>query len=215
MDESGPAPHNVPQPMATASAIPPALEVRDRSVLWTQYLTDVAAGSHNALTRLYDESSSLVYSLALRILGDVADAEEVTLDVYTQVWRSASGFDSSRGNAASWLSMLARSRAIDRLRSAAGRRQKEEPVDDFPLATSSDPLPEAASIQNEIRRQVRFAIGQLSAEQREAIELAFYGGLSHSELAEKLGQPLGTVKTRIRLGMLRLRQLLGPTFEMQ
>jgi RNA polymerase sigma-70 factor (ECF subfamily) len=215
MDESKGVSGNVPNPMAAASATPPALDQWDRSVVWSQYLADVAGGSQSALAKLYDESSSLVYSLALRILGDVADAEEVTLDVYTQVWRSASAFDGTRGRAASWLSMLVRSRAIDRLRSTAGRRQKEESVEEFPFAASAEQLPETASIQNEIRRQVRAALAQLSPEQRQAIELAFYSGLSHAELAEKLGQPLGTVKTRIRLGMLKLRQLLGPVWEAQ
>ena len=193
----------------------PALDVRGRDALWRQYVAGVSAGDPEALAKLYDESSSLVYALALRILGDAADAEEVTLDVYTQVWRTAASFDAGRGTTAAWLVTLARSRALDRLRSSGARKQKEEPIDTSAEARSEGALPEEACIMSQQRQIVRKALAELGPEQRQAIELAFYSGLSHRELAERLGQPLGTVKTRIRLGMIKLRQLLEPLVETQ
>jgi RNA polymerase sigma-70 factor (ECF subfamily) len=158
---------------------------------------------------LYDGTHPLVYGLALRILGDVADAEEVALDVYTQVWRTAGNFDPRRGSVSAWLVTLARSRAIDRLRSAAARRQREESRPELPEAPAAARSPEEASLLGQRRVRVRAALARLLPEQREAIELAFFSGLTHSELAARLGQPLGTVKTRIRLGMMKLRELLG------
>jgi RNA polymerase sigma-70 factor (ECF subfamily) len=170
----------------------------------------VADRDADALAGLYDESSSLIYSLVYRILGNVADAEEVTLDVYTQVWQNAEKFDESRGSVASWLVTLARSRAIDRLRSRAARQTREEPLAPAREFRDVAALPEEAGMLSQERRFVRAALESLSPEQREAIELAYFSGLSHSELAARLNQPLGTIKTRIRLGMMKLRGLLGP-----
>jgi RNA polymerase sigma-70 factor (ECF subfamily) len=190
--------------MAAAEAYP----ARARDVEWRHYLGRIAQGDQHALATFYDESSSLVYALALRILGDAADAEEATLDVYTQVWRTAATFDAARASAASWLAMLARSRAIDRLRSGAGRR-REEPLDELRPLPAGEEHPEEASFLSQRRRLVHAALQALSPEQRQAIELAFFSDLSHTELAARLGQPLGTVKTRIRLGMMKLRTLLA------
>jgi RNA polymerase sigma-70 factor (ECF subfamily) len=191
------------EPEITAS---PALELE---LLWNQRLEQVAQGDSEAPARLYDATHPLVYALALRILDDVADAEEVTLDVYTQVWKTARNFDPGRGTVSAWLVMLARSRAIDRLRVASKRRRREETRDEVPDIPASTPSPEEASLLSQQRRRVRAALDTLALDQRQAIELAFFSGLSHSELAAKLGQPLGTVKTRIRLGMMKLRELLG------
>lgn len=189
---------------------PAGIDLWPRDAAWKDLIERAAARDEEALAGLYDESSGLVYSLALRILGNEADAEEVTLEVYTQVWRCAADFDRARGTAGAWLTTLARSRAIDRLRSGAARRAKER---DLPAAGEiSDPglLPDAAGEASEQNRLIREALGMLPAEQREAIELAYFSGLSHSELAARLGQPLGTVKTRIRLAMMRLRKILEP-----
>jgi len=178
-------------------------------VIWNQYISAIAQADGEALGRLYDGTHPLVYGLVLRVLGDVADAEEVTLDVYTQVWKTAASFDRSRGTVSAWLVTLARSRAIDRLRSGATRRQREQTLGDWFDAPAAGVTPEDASLLGQQQRLVRRALATLVPEQREAIELAFFSGLSHSELAAKLGQPLGTVKTRIRLGMMKLRELLG------
>jgi RNA polymerase sigma-70 factor (ECF subfamily) len=140
--------------------------------------------------------------MALRILENPADAEEVTLDIYTQVWRSASNFDERRGSVIAWLVTMARSRAIDRLRSGASRGRREEALMDLNAAAVEAP------VQPGVGREVHAALKTLAPEQREAIELAFWYGYSHSELAARLSQPLGTVKTRIRTGMMKLRSQL-------
>lgn len=178
-----------------------------------EYLVGIAAGSQDALTLLYDETSGLLFSLALRLLNSRADAEEVVLDVYKQVWRSAGTFDSSPANVVSWLALLTRSRAIDRLRQANSRRAWEMPFENMAEPRGSTPAPEAQLMFHQERKLVRRALADLSPEQREAIELAFFEGLTHVEVAEKLGAPLGTIKTRIRTGMQRLRKSLGPSVQ--
>jgi RNA polymerase sigma-70 factor, ECF subfamily len=166
---------------------------------WAGHITSLAGGDQQALAAFYDATNRLVYSMALRILGSPADAEEVTLDTYTQVWRTAPGFDPQRGSVLAWLTMLTRSRAIDRLRGMASRA-RQEPPGELTSQGSADPY---------VARAVQDALNALAPEQREVIELAYWYGYSHSELAERLGQPLGTIKTRIRLGMLKLRAQLG------
>jgi RNA polymerase sigma-70 factor (ECF subfamily) len=178
-----------------------------------EYLVGIAAGSQDALTLLYDETSGLLFSLALRLLNSRADAEEVVLDVYKQVWRSAGTFDSSRANVVSWLALLTRSRAIDRLRQANSRRAWEMPFENMAEPRGSTPAPEAQLMFHQERKLVRRALADLSPEQREVIELAFFEGLTHVEVAEKLGAPLGTIKTRIRTGMQRLRKSLEPSVQ--
>ena len=207
--DSGPVPLTADDATSTRSRAA-GIDLRPRESFWRQCLERAAAGDEQAFAGLYDESSGLVHSVALRILGNAADAEEVTLEVYTHVWRSAGDFDAGRGSVCAWLAMLARSRAIDRFRSGATRRTCER---ELPAAFAIvDPgiLPDEAGSANERRRFIQAALGTLSAEQRQAIELAYFSGLSHSELAVKLGQPLGTVKTRIRLAMMKLRELLEP-----
>src|ERR1017187_7796549 len=156
-----------------------------------EYLVGIAAGSQDALTLLYDETSGLLFSLALRLLNSRADAEEVVLDVYKQVWRLAGTFDSSRANVVSWLALLTRSRAIDRLRQANSRRAWEMPFENMAEPRGSTPAPEAQLMFHQERKLVRRALADLSPEQREAIELAFFEGLTHVEVAEKLGAPFG------------------------
>jgi RNA polymerase sigma-70 factor (ECF subfamily) len=181
----------------------------DRDAAWRQLLAVCADGDQTALASLYDQSSALVYSIALRMLADSGDAEEVTLDVYHQVWRSARSYDSSRGSVTSWLVTLTRNRAIDRLRSRAVRARTEEPIAKHNDVPSFAAGPDEATLAGQRRKRILAAMAALSAEQREAIELAFFSGLTHAELADRLRQPLGTVKTRIRLGMMKLREQLG------
>jgi RNA polymerase sigma-70 factor (ECF subfamily) len=178
-----------------------------REEQWRGYVRDAAAGNTRALASLYDETCSLVYGIALRILRNEADAEEVASDVYSQVWRSASSFDGTRGSVNAWLTMLARSRSIDRLRSRARLRQ-EKTLDLAVNVPAAGETPERASWLGQQRSLVRQALQSLSSEQREAIELAYFSGLTQTELADRLQQPLGTVKTRIRLGMIKLRERL-------
>lgn len=170
----------------------------------------VADGDATAVTALYDGTSRLLFGLVLRVLSDRSAAEEVLLDVYTQVWRQAASYDPRRGSALAWLITIARTRAIDRLRSGRQAQKRSEPLEKAVDERSPDADPEEAAVTSERETMVRSALESLSAEQREVIELAYYKGLSHSEIAMQLGQPLGTVKTRTRLGMIKLMELLGP-----
>ena len=173
-------------------------------------VTRIAEGNESALAALYDATNRVVMALAVRIVRDTNCAEEVLLDVYMQVWRRAAEYSAARGKPSAWLLTIARTRAIDRLRANRSRSAREEPMGDQLEAVASAEDPEAASARNEEHRRVLAAISTLPAEQKRAIELAFFPGLSHAEIADKLGEPLGTVKTRIRLGMMKLREVLTP-----
>jgi RNA polymerase sigma-70 factor (ECF subfamily) len=141
------------------------------------------------------------------MVGDPGAAEEVTADVYLQVWRQAVRYDASRGTPLAWLLMLARSRSLDRLR--AGRSRAAEPLGAAEALPSGAPSPDEDAALAQRRAVVTAALAQLPPEQRAPIELAYYAGKSHSEIAAALGTPLGTVKMRIRLGMTRLRAALA------
>jgi RNA polymerase sigma-70 factor, ECF subfamily len=170
-------------------------------------------GDERAAGALYDRHAPIVMGLAMSIVRDRTDAETVVLDVFTQAWRDAVRYDAARGSVASWLLVLCRSRALDLLRSA-GRRARLAPVsvDEAPpaalVAEDAPSDPSRAVEQHERQTEVAAAMSELPEPQRQVIELAFFEGLSHSEIAERLAEPLGTVKTRIRLGMTKLRQLL-------
>lgn len=177
---------------------------------WGRLIAQTAQGDQAALATLYDRTSPHVYGLALKILGDREAAEEVTLDVYTQVWRQAHTYNEFRGTPGAWLMMLTRTRAIDRFRAGYAERGKLDTLDAATLFISDGPDPEQETSVQERRRLVRQALSNLSVEQREVIALAYFWGLSQSEIAAKLQLPLGTVKTRTRLGMLKLREWLAP-----
>jgi RNA polymerase sigma-70 factor (ECF subfamily) len=177
---------------------------------WGELIARTAQGDQAALALLYDRTSPWVYGMAMKILGDREAAEDVTLEVYTQVWRQASLYDAQRGTPGGWLTTLARTRAIDRFRAdylEKGRRIPLETASELPSDATD---PEQDSVGRERRRLVQKALALLPPEQREAIALAYFWGLSHSEIAEQLKAPLGTVKTRIRMGMLKLREHLAP-----
>jgi RNA polymerase sigma-70 factor (ECF subfamily) len=182
-----------------------------RQAEWRSYVEGCARRDQGALAALYDQSNQLVYSVALRILRDPEDAAEVVVDVYRQIWDSAARYDERRGSAPAWLIILARSRAMDRRRSQTTRDRTEFQVDEFPTVMSSAPSPENLAASSQVSRSVRQALADVPSEQRQAIELAFFAGLSHGEIASRLGEPLGTVKTRIRLGVMKLRELLRDT----
>jgi len=173
-----------------------------------EMIQSVAFGDQQALASLYDATSRTVYGLLLRILSDTGAAEEVLLDVYTQAWRQAASFDEGRGTPMAWLATIARSRAIDRLRRGRAEREHTEPLETVERSAASVDDVEGNVRERETRAVVLAALAELSPEQREVIELAYYGGYSHSEIAAAKGLPLGTVKTRTRLGMSRLRTLL-------
>lgn len=187
-----------------------SMESRSRDQELISLVQRIAKSDQSALATLYDTTNRLTYGLILRVLGDASTAEEVLLDVYTQVWRQAANYDTGRGSPLAWITTIARTRAIDRLRSGWQDKQRKEPLDLLNDREATAANPEEASLNSERQRFVRTALGSLTPEQREVIELAYYGGLSHSEIAAKLNQPLGTVKTRTRLGMIKLREALTP-----
>ncbi len=173
-------------------------------------LKDVAAGDQVALGAFYEATSRRVFGLALRITRDHHAAEEVTLDTYTRVWQQASRFDSSRGSAEAWLLTLTHNQAIDLLRSRQRVAGRELPLElDFDVPDGG-PSPETMSSDAEMARKVRIALQGIPEDQKRAIVAAYYGGLSHSEIAEAFGEPLGPIKTRIRTGMATLRRALTP-----
>jgi RNA polymerase sigma-70 factor (ECF subfamily) len=176
---------------------------------WIELIREIAAGNQEALAGLYGQTSRTVFALALRVLNDRGEAEEVTLDTYLQVWRQASVFDERRGRPLAWLLTIARNKAIDRLRSAKWKRHEQARLEEAAPVAAAAESPEETAAGAETRLQARAALAQLKPEQRELIEIAYFGGLTQQEIADKLDLPLGTVKTRMRTGMLRLREMLS------
>lgn len=160
----------------------------------------------DALGELYDRHAARLLGLAQRILGDTGEAEEVVQETFLYAWKAASAFDRSRGSVLAWLIVATRSRSIDRLRTrrpAAPRGPNDaDPLARLPAAVDV----EADSAAREWETRCRSAIGGLPADQREALDLAYFQGLTHQEIAERTGSPLGTVKTRVRLGLMKLRE---------
>jgi RNA polymerase sigma-70 factor (ECF subfamily) len=187
------------------------VDVRDQD--WAALIGRMAGGDESALSTLYDRSSRLIFGLLLRILNDAGLAEEVLLDVYMQVWRQAGKYDRTRGKTLAWLVTIARSRAIDRLRSSRQEEMRKESLDATERGLTLTTAFEDPTIAPERQKLVRGALQALPPEQREVIEMAYYLGLSHSEIAARLGQPLGTVKTRTRLGMMKLREQLRDSYK--
>ena len=175
-------------------------------------MQQIQARDQQALGTLYDRLAPLIHAVVVRILADRAEAEEVLVETFWQVWQHAGSFDASRGTLEGWIVTIARHRALDRLR--ARQRQAASTASygagDRELAASRPSMPEAAALQGERARAVAAALAGLPDDQRLAIELAYYRGLSRAEIAAHVGQPVGTVKTRIRLGLTRLRTILAP-----
>src|SRR6266567_5752773 len=173
----------------------------------------IGRGDQSAFSALYDRLSRPLYSLALRMLGDAGDAQDALQDVFLQIWSRAATYDPEQSSVFSWTVLLTRSRVIDRLR-ARGRRSRVvvASTEETPTAAADASTVESAADtaeKNDEAARVRYVLTKLPSEQREAIEMAFFEHLSHHEIAARLGQPLGTVKARIRRGLLKLRQRLS------
>jgi RNA polymerase sigma-70 factor (ECF subfamily) len=190
------------RPAASWSAVcPPAATDTD-------LVAQVALGSEAALSQFYDRYSGPVLGLLTRMLGGGGEAEEVMQEVFLQVWRQAERYRPQLASPRGWLLMMARSRALDRIKACAAVRRREELVlEDTP--ETELPLGSRRLEQAERSAQVRQALVGLPADQRQAIELAFFAGLTHSQIAERLGAPLGTIKSRVLLGMRKLRGVLA------
>src|SRR5262245_9178455 len=174
----------------------------------------VARGDESALAELYDRVGRIAYGLAYRVLRDERLAEDAVQEGFLTAWRTAAGFSAERAKASTWLLTLVHRRAVDLVRREERRRAEPLPEDRESSAATSPPAEEAAWLRFD-RERVQEALRALPDAQREAIELAYYGGFTQAELAERLGQPLGTIKSRMFLGLTRLRELLAePGMEM-
>lgn len=170
-------------------------------------LAEIARGDRDAFSRFYDLHAALVHTFALRVLRERGEAEEVVQDVFLQAWRQAASYSAERGTPEAWLITMTRSRSIDKLRSRRRRGEMVRPAD-VPDGLPEPAVRESAAGPAEARATLGGALADLPAAQRSILELAYFGGLTQSEIAARLGEPLGTVKTRMRAGLERLRGVL-------
>ena len=203
-------PSSTPWPVATVSQTTGAPSDRE-------LVARAASGKDQAIGQLYDRYGAMVYTVAYRILRDETDAEEAVMDTFAQAWRQADRFAEARGSVAAWLTMIARSRSLDMMRARSRRehhttRAEQDEPGHPPGMSAWRPNPAKAYDNLERRQQVQMALQALSAPQRQAIELAYYEGLTQTQIADRLQEPLGTVKTRVRTGMEKLRDTLRPYF---
>src|SRR3954453_18931043 len=166
-------------------------------------ISRIRAGDEDALALLHDRYAQVVYSVALRVLAETTQAEDILQELFLQLWRNPQAFDSNRGSLGAWLAVIARHRAIDYLR----RRRPETDIEDVVVAV--DTRVEQTTDRNMAIAKIRAAVEGLPAEQRKPLEMAFFEGLTHSEISSKTGEPLGTIKTRIRSALLTLRKALA------
>lgn len=186
--------------------------VRDAGVDADRALLEaIARRSPESLGDLYDRHAAVVYGLAKRIVRRAEDAEEVVQDVFAQVWRDAPRYDPSRASVAGWLVMLAKTRAIDRLRASRARPDLDAGSEEGPAwVPSHDPSPEHQAVSADEARGIEDALVTLPETQRTLVDLAYFEGLTQSEIAGRTGVPLGTVKTRLRAAMAALRSVMSP-----
>lgn len=173
-----------------------------------ELLTRVATGDREAFAALYDQTAPRLLGLVKRLLKDHAQSEEVTQEVFLEIWQQASRFDPNKGGAASWMLTMAHRRAVDRVRASQSSRDRDTKIGIRDFDTDYDSVTEQVEIRIEHERVER-ALGRLTELQRQAVTLAYYGGYTHSEVSSMLHVPIGTVKTRLRDGMIRLRDELG------
>lgn len=171
-------------------------------------IQQVAQQDREAFSELYDRCSSLVFTLAMRMLKVRSDAEDLLQEVFVQVWRQASNYSADRGTPEAWIINIARSRAIDKIRSIR-RMEKSFVLTGDPARAESNDNVESSAAASEVRLTMNSALASLPEAQRRVLELAYFDGLSQSEIAARLAEPLGTVKTRMRSGIQRLRDILG------
>jgi RNA polymerase sigma-70 factor (ECF subfamily) len=164
----------------------------------------IRSGDEQAMAQVYDRYSPIVYSVALRVLGDTAAAEDILQEVFMQLWRSPDAFDASRGSLPGWLAVITRNRAIDSLR----KRRAETDIAE--VVVSIEPDLTNRTEWSRVLEKIRSALASMPSPQRSALEMAFFEGLTHTEIAARTGEPLGTIKTRIRAGLLTLRKALNP-----
>jgi RNA polymerase sigma-70 factor (ECF subfamily) len=163
-------------------------------------ISAVRSGKQDAMAQLYDRYSAVVYSVALRVLGDTGAAEDVLQEIFMQLWRNPGAFDASRGNLAPWLAVITRNRAVDLLRKRRPQTEISETI------VSVEPDLAAETDRGRVTEKVCGVLKEMPAPQRQALEMAYFEGYSHSEISEKTGEPLGTIKTRIRSGLILLRK---------
>ena len=175
---------------------------------WAGLVRSIAAGDEQALQDLYGYTHRLVFTLTMRIAGNRETAEELTVDVFHDVWRRASTYDPASGSVIGWIMNQARSRAIDRLRYEQRKKRVSDQPDPF-VETTEASTPHDAADAGDQRRSLRNALQVLTADERQAIETAFFSEMTYSEVATRLNQPLGTVKTRIRSALAKLREALA------
>jgi RNA polymerase sigma-70 factor, ECF subfamily len=192
-------------PAAPLRAVPPPASTARRD---EDLLLEVARGDQAAFADLYDRMAPLVHGIVRRVVRDPAQSEEVTQEVLVEVWRTAARFDPSRGAARSWVATMAHRRAVDRVRSEQASRDRSERVGARQRERAFDEVSEQVELRFE-HQQVREALSALTDLQRQAVELAYFQGYTYREVAELLDTPLGTIKTRMRDGLIRLRDALG------
>jgi len=197
--------------LSRMTALPEPGSPEERASANSALIRRMAGGDRDALAELYDCLSRPLYSTARRILNDSSEAQDVVHDVFLALWKNAASFDSSRGAAFSWAVTLTRNRSIDRLRIRANRARLLGNLipDDLGYGSEADMLGADSRIDiGDRAAAARLALAELPKEQQEALELAFFSGLTQREIAEKLGEPIGTIKARIRRGLLKLRDAL-------
>lgn len=172
-------------------------------------IENMMAGEEAALSRIYDRYAAMLLGMLIRILRDKGAAEEVLQDIFLQLWRNAGQFDSARGSLGAWLLVIGRNRAISRLRGRANREVLEEEEGAFANTFLSPQNIEDEASRAELRKSLTGALAELPVEQRQAVELAYFEGMTQSEIAARTGAPLGTVKTRVRTAMQSLKRILG------
>jgi RNA polymerase sigma-70 factor (ECF subfamily) len=175
----------------------------------TDLVRRIARGDREAFGRFYDRHAPLVFTFALRLMRSRPDAEDLLQDVFLQVWRQAGGYSEARGHPEAWLLTITRSRGIDKLRSIRRRGEQLVPSEES-AGTARRAVAESGAAHSEAKLAATDALAGLPAAQRTVLELAYFDGLTQTEIAARLGEPLGTVKTRMRSGLERLRNLLGP-----
>ena len=198
MDQTGPQPDGVASSQVAPSGAPDLVEL----------LKACGRGDEAAFARMYDATASRVFGLALRVVRDPAQAEEVAQETFLEIWRSSGRFDPAKGSPLGWLLTIAHRKAVDRVRSAQASTRRDTSYHEQNRPVDHDSTAEAATASLDARR-VRGALGSLTDVQREALELAYFGGYTHTEVATMLELPLGTAKTRIRDGLIRLRDTMG------